>query len=202
MDLAKRILIVIIAFVTSMNVAWAGEFLLSAEQRAILNAGEAVVVVGPDPRGAAGLIMAAIDIPVAPRQLWTTMLDCERASQFISGLKSCRILDRDPQGTWDVREHLVQWLWVMPTTRSEFRSEYTLDRRISFQRTGGDLKTLEGEWRLAPVSGRNATRLTYMVRIDPGVSLPGPMVRAAIETDLPKTLKALRDAAVSGPTVR
>jgi len=188
-------LCVIILNVFTTN-AYSGEINLTKEQSIILKLDGLITMVEPDPKGAAGMVQAVIDIPVPPSTLWETMLDCKGANRFIKGLKRCRILKEDPKGNWDVREHVVSWLALMPTTRSEFRSDYLKNRSIKFMRTGGDLKILEGEWNLKPVQRGTKTRLTYMARIDPGTILPSSMIRAVVETDLPKTLKALRKEAI------
>jgi hypothetical protein len=170
---------------------------LSAADAATLKEGRVVIEVSADPDGAAGRVRAIIDIPVTPKVLWATMLDCSRAPRFIAGLESCKVLSQDPAGAWDVREHRVRWISMLPQVRSEFRSEYVTEQRISFRRTGGDLKALEGQWLLSPQNGGRSTRLFYTARVDPGVSLPNMLVRAAIESDVPKTLEALRNEAVA-----
>lgn len=187
----------IIGLLAIVNPSAAEPFKLSPEQIATLATGSAVVDVTADPEGGAGVVRAAIDIPAEPGQVWATMIDCERAPRFVKGLKSCRVLERDNAGLWDVREHIVQWLSLLPSTRSEFRSEYVQERSIRFRRTGGDLKALDGEWQLMPLKQGRGTRLTYVARVDPGLPLPDAMVRAAIEADLPRTLEALRHEAVS-----
>lgn len=186
-----------LALLTMIHPTVAETFKLTKEQIAVLTTGRTVVDVMADPGGSAGVVRAAIDISAPPSQVWATMIDCDRAPRFVRGLKSCRILARDETGQWDVREHIVQWLSLLPSTRSEFRSEYVRDQRIRFRRTGGDLKALDGAWQLEPLRQGQGTRLTYVARVDPGLPLPGAMVRAAIEADLPRTLEALRHEATS-----
>ena len=160
-----------------------------------LKAGEAIVDVRPDPDGATGLISAIIDIAAPPARVWAVMLDCEHSMRAVAALKSCRIIEQGADGRYDIREHVVQWLWPLPEVRSVFRSDYQPVERIRFQRIGGDLALLEGEWRLAPMRGGQATRLFYRARITPGWPVPDSMARAAIESDVPNTLKALRTEA-------
>ncbi|MBO6550859.1 MAG: SRPBCC family protein [Rhizobiales bacterium] len=191
-----KILITLLTFISFTSIANAGNIKLTSNQQAYLQKGGLLSAVTPDPNGAAGMVQAVIDIPVPPSVLWQTMLDCKGTNKFIKGLKKCAILARDPKGKWDIREHVVSWLALMPTTRSEFRSVYSKHKSIKFSRTGGDLKTLEGEWNLEPINKGKTTRLTYMARVDPGTFLPPSMIRAAVEADLPKTLKALRDEAI------
>jgi carbon monoxide dehydrogenase subunit G len=163
-----------------------------------LKAGEVVIDVRPDPQGATGLIRAVIDIPAAPQRVWQVMTDCERSKRTIPSLKTCRVMEQAADGAFDVREHVVQWIWPLPSVRSVFRSDYQPFQRIAFRKIEGDLELLEGDWQLVALSGGAATRLTYRARITPGWPVPGAMVRSAIEADVPKTLAALRREAVGG----
>ena len=165
---------------------------LDAAQLRRLKAGEVVIDVRPDPQGATGLITATIDIATPPRELWAIMLDCARSQRVTSNLKSCRVLEQSADGLSDVREHVVQWIWPLPSVRSVFASQYRPFEQINFQRVEGDLKFLEGTWRLEPLLQGRATRLSYVARITPGWPVPAALVRSAIEADMPRTLTALR----------
>jgi uncharacterized protein YndB with AHSA1/START domain len=161
-----------------------------------LRAGEVLIDVRADPQGATGLIQAVVDIPAPPQRVWQVMVDCERSKRTIPSLKTCRVTERAADGLFDVREHVVQWIWPLPSVRSVFRSDYQPFQRIAFRKIEGDLELLEGEWRLEPLSGGTATRLSYRARITPGWPVPGELVRSAIEADVPNTLAALRREAV------
>jgi hypothetical protein len=153
---------------------------------------EPAVRVTADGDSAGGRIDAQIKITAAAETVWSTMLDCAVSLRIVSGLKTCRVVERDPGGKWDVREHVVAWSALLPTVRSVFRSEYQFGREIRFSRVSGDLKKLEGKWLLTPGDGGRTTQLRYMAVIDPGVPLPGALVRSAIETDVTRVLKALQ----------
>ena len=171
---------------------------LSVEQLARLKAGDALVSVAEDTGGADGHIEAAIEIPASPHRVWQVMTDCARAPKFVAGLKSCRIVEQEPDGKWDIREHRSQWMSMMPETISVFRSDYTLDKEILFQRVSGTLKFLQGSWRLQPLNNGTRTRLRYSVRSGVAAPVPGFMIRSALEADVPKLLKALRAETASG----
>jgi ribosome-associated toxin RatA of RatAB toxin-antitoxin module len=162
------------------------------EQLRRLKAGEVLVDVRADPQGATGLITATIDIQAPPRMLWGIMLDCERSKRITPALKVCRVTETSSDGLSDVREHVVQWVWPLPAVRSVFASQYRPYEQIRFQRIDGDLEFLEGTWQLEPTRQGAATRLTYTARITPGWPVPGALVRGAMESDIPKTLTALR----------
>lgn len=156
-----------------------------------LAAGGTVVEVVPVD-DSAGQIEALIDIPAPPERVWNVMLDCARAPAFVPGLTECHILSADPAGRWDVREHLVEWIWFLPAVRSVFRSEYQKPFLIAFHNEGGDLSSLEGEWRLISLNSGRATRLSYRATVKLALPLPGAIVRDALEREVPKTLQALR----------
>jgi uncharacterized membrane protein len=176
----------------------AGPRVLSAADEAALASGEVIVDVAPDPQGAAGQVDAVIDIPAPADQLWRVMLDCARAPHYLAGLRSCTVLKESADKKWDVREHKVQWSSFFPVVRSVFRSDYDPVHEIRFSRVEGDLKQLEGTWRLEPLKGKAVTRLYYHARIDPGLLLPSAIIRSVIENDVPKTLKALRQEVTGG----
>ena len=64
------------------------------------------VEVSPDPDVASGLIRGVVDIPAPPQAVWAVLVDCDLAPRMVRRLKSCRIVERDPAGGWDVREHI------------------------------------------------------------------------------------------------
>ena len=164
-----------------------------------LAAGEAVVHIGPAAAPADGEINAAIDIPASPARVWAVMVDCARAPAFMANLKSCKVLQAGPNGAWDAREHRVQWLSILPEVRSVFRSDYVAETSIRFRRVEGDLKYLDGEWRLEPLKGGAATRLTYEARVGFHSLVPSFMVRSSLESDVPKLLQAIKTEVKRSP---
>jgi hypothetical protein len=171
---------------------------LSADELAKLKAGEALVSVSEDSGEADGHIEAAIEIPAAPHRVWQVMTDCARAPKFVAGLISCRVMEIGPGGAWDIREHRSKWMSMLPETVSVFRSDYVPDKEIRFARVSGTLKFLKGLWRLEGLNGGARTRLRYSVRVGVSAPVPGFMIRSALESDVPKLLKALRAETVKG----
>ena len=157
-----------------------------------LGRGEALVDVRIDQAEDAAAVSAAIDIQAAPEVVWAVMTDCERAPRFLPDLVSCRVLERDPAGAWDVREHMIDWAWFVPTIRNVFRSDYEPPHRLRFKRIDGDLKRSEGEWRLEPKNGGSATRVHYMALLAPSRLIPVSFALSSMRSDVPKVLQALR----------
>jgi ribosome-associated toxin RatA of RatAB toxin-antitoxin module len=171
---------------------------LSADQLKKLKSGEALVSVEEDSGEADGHIEAVIEIAAAPHRVWQVMTDCARAPRFVTGLKSCRVVEQDQRGAWDVREHRSKYLSMLPETVSVFRSDYALDKDIRFERVSGSLRFLKGSWHLESLDGGASTRLSYSVRVGISAPVPGFMIRSALESDVPKLMKALREEVVTG----
>lgn len=154
------------------------------------------VEITPDPGGASGLIRGSVEINATPEQVWEVLIDCGAAPRMVARLKSCRILERDPQGHWDVREH-VSRAGPLPAVRSVFRSEYDRPRAIHFKRAGGEVKVLEGEWRLTPLAGGARTKVSYESRASAPFAVPAPIARMILRHDVPEALAALRREVMS-----
>lgn len=175
------------------------ELRIDAEGARHLRAGDVLLEVADDDTGEAdGRIMAVIDIAAPPPAVFAAMTDCSRALKFVDQLTVCKVLETGPDGSYDIREHHSRWLAILPETVSVFRSDYVQDREIRFSRVSGDLKFLKGSWRLQPMSGGSATRLIYDARVGVGMPIPGFMIRASLEADVPRLLKALRDEVLRG----
>ena len=151
------------------------------------------VDVQPDAQGGSGVVHAQVDVNAAPETVWRVMIDCARLPRLMVSVKSCRVLQRDPAGQWDLREQLTN-ASLLPGARTVIRSDYDEPRTVRFHRTDGDFKVLEGEWRLAPLDGGLRTRVFYQSRMSTPFAVPGPIVRAVLRRAMPRTLSNLRDA--------
>jgi hypothetical protein len=169
-------------------------FDLPQKAQALLDRGRPYVEVKPDADGSSGVIFAAIDVAAPQAVVWSVMTDCDLAPRMVANLKSCRILERDPQGRWDIREEVTMTTFL-PSVRTVYREDFEPTRRMSFHRTGGDLKVLEGEWRLEPHG--DLVRVTYEARVAAPFSVPGWVARLALRHDVPMALLALRREAMA-----
>ncbi|MDB5424381.1 MAG: polyketide cyclase [Phenylobacterium sp.] len=167
----------------------AGAFDLPPRAEAMLEHGRPWVEVRPDADGHSGQVRGAIDIAASKETIWALMLDCDAALRMVANLKSCRVLERDPQGRFDVREQVSRAMFL-PSVRSTYRSDYDRPDRIRFHRIGGDMTVFEGEWRLTPRPA--GVRVTYEARASAPFAVPGWIARATLRHDVPAALMALR----------
>jgi carbon monoxide dehydrogenase subunit G len=184
--------LVLSAALSAASLAAAAE--LSPRELAVLDRGRAYVEVRPDTDGESGLIRAAIDIAAPPEVVFKVITDCDLAPRMVASLKSCRIVERDPAGRWDVREEISKMTFV-PSVRNVFRSDYDPPQRVRFLRVGGDLKVFEGEWRIEPHG--TGSRVFYENRASAPFRVPGYLARFALRLEVPQALQALRRESVA-----
>ncbi|MEO0850302.1 MAG: SRPBCC family protein [Pseudomonadota bacterium] len=184
-------------------------FPLTDENEEKLADGEVVVNLSTGEAGSIKTtkISAAIDIPAAPATIWAAMTDCDAALDIVPHLSSCTILDRgtfsEPthntapaKSMWDVRRHVVRYSRLFPKTINEFRSTYDRPRAISFEKSGGDLKVLSGQWVLAPQKGTPGdtpvTRVYYQAELAIGQPVPRFILKRVTHGDTKTILRNLR----------
>ena len=117
-----RALLVIATLGPALAAGPAGAFDLPPKAEALLERGRPWVEVRPDADGHSGQVRAAIDIAAPKEAIWALMLDCDAALRMVANLKSCRVLERDPQGRWDVREQVSRGAFL-PSVKSVYRSD-------------------------------------------------------------------------------
>ena len=143
-----------------------------------------------DENGKTAKVYSMIIIDAPPEQIWAVLTDCQRAPDYVPGLKSCEILERSPDGTWEIRRH-VNNSKLLPKITSEFRNDFTYPHKVTFTRTGGDLTRNQGEWLLSPIEGTAKTLVTYNCTLAAKTVIPDSMVRKSIRKKIPKVMRAL-----------
>ncbi len=171
-------------------------FDLPPRAEAVLARGRPWVEVRHDEDGHSGQVRAAVDIAASKERIWSLMLDCDAALRMVTNLKSCRVVERDPLGRFDVREQ-VSGAPFLPPVRNVYRSDYDRPNRIRFRRTGGDMTIFDGEWRLIP--HLDGVRVTYEARASAPFSVPGWLARATLRYEVPAALMALKREAQGTP---
>ncbi len=166
---------------------------LLAATAALAAAEQPSVQVAAGADGASQVVRGSVDIAAPPSVVWRMITDPEEAARLFVNIRSTRVLRRDPAGRWDVREQISKG-GVMPSVRTVVRSDYAPPFSVRFHCIDGDIKQLDGEWRLTPLDGGARTRLSYENRLTSPFPAPGAMVRSALRRDTPRTLANLRDA--------
>lgn len=153
-------------------------------------AGEPLVQVERDTVNDAIRVRATMEIAASPAVVYAVLTDCERAPQIVPNLESCRIVQRDPAGRYDIRESVIS-VMLLPRIRTISRNDFEPPKRIKFKRISGDMRISEGEWRLEPLASSKATRLQYSGLFAPDFSVPGFLIENAAARDFPAWLRAI-----------
>ena len=122
----------------------------------------------------------SVDIEAPPRACFDALVDFESYPDWQSAVRDVEVLD----GGDPVR---VSFEVDAKVKRVRYVLDYHLDEpeHLSWDYVEGDVKAIEGEYRLEPLEG-GGTRATYVLGIDPGMWVPG------------KVLSVLRDQVMKG----
>ncbi len=112
---------------------------------------------------------------------------------IIPNVESCRVLEKDPAGHWDIRENVVNPA-LLPRIKTVMRNTLEGGKRFGFKLVSGDMRRSEGEWKLEPAG--TGTRLTYEALVAPNFFAPQFMIVQAVQTDFPNVLLAIQQASV------
>lgn len=124
-----------------------------------------------------GSSTAEIDAPLD--RVWALVEDVESAPRWQGGLKAMRPLERDEQGR-AIRCETENDAKVV-TVKSTVRFTYDGPGSLTWTQEKGDLKSVQGSWRLEDLGG-GRTRATYSIAVELGGRLGllarGPIVDA------------------------
>ncbi|MCF6275945.1 MAG: hypothetical protein L3J05_09305, partial [Robiginitomaculum sp.] len=71
-----------------------------------------------DATGKSAQISSVILIKATPKAIWAVLTDCARAPTYVPGLKKCEILEKSPDGLWDIRRHTSKISPFLPKIKS------------------------------------------------------------------------------------
>lgn len=161
-----------------------------------LAAGDIVVQTGKAAPGVVSVDVAVlIDAPASA--IWAVLTACEIAPEYVPHVTDCTLVETFNDGRSQIFRQTVKPAFFIPTFEHVFRLDYEPFSHIRVSRIGGTLKHMEGAWWLLDhLSDR--ILLVHRLEIDPGLPVPGLLVRSVLRRDLPKVLKAVRDRSESG----
>ncbi|MEY4250010.1 MAG: hypothetical protein RJA87_1643 [Pseudomonadota bacterium] len=133
-----------------------------------------------DPRDGTRGLRAEFDIAAPISVVWAVLVDCDTAAQHVPGMQSCKVLEQDGDGLWDIREHRVKLPWFPLVLRNVVRSDYEPLARLRYQQARPDGQRLDGEWRLTPINGGAATRIVYVGYLTGVLPIPELILRAYV----------------------
>lgn len=129
-----------------------------------------------------------VEIAAPPQACFDVLTDYDHMPEWQSRVLESRVLSTDQAG----RACEVQYAIDVTLRTVRYRLAHTYDPPcfIGSAYLGGDFRDFAGDYRLAP-SGAG-TRVTFHLRIDPGLRIPGPVARMLNEAVMGRALGDLK----------
>jgi len=173
---------------------------LTASELAELKKGEVIISVWKDIEHdkKPTISVGGIEIMTSAAHVYDIMLDCNRAAEISTDIRSCDVLETALDGSWDIRKQKFAIGKFLPKIKTTFRTHYSEGPNgghiMRIEKISGDLKIQEGRWDIIAI-GPNQTRVIYQAAIKPSVPIPGKVIRKQVEKGVPEILMNLRDLA-------
>lgn len=143
-----------------------------------------------------GYVRVQVLIEASAETVWGVISSCAHAHRYLNGLEECEVLVDEPRRA--VTHHVVDPGWLTPTMDYLFETRRTPYRRMDFDLIEGNLKEMEGYWRLAPVD--SGVVVEHEVRIKPQAPSPMWLIRRKLRNDLPDMMACIRSLSDGSPT--
>ena len=122
---------------------------------------------------------------------WNVLTDYDHFKNFIPGVVSSKILQNNDQQTIFEQINVVKVFLFTQKSRLVIASSKHYPSQIDFQLKSGDIKSLNGIWRLDLISS-NQVLITQDVTFDPGSSVPRNLAFSIYKNALADSLKAIK----------
>ena len=164
---------------------------LPLEQRVALRKGE-VIFLGKD-----GNYTCRILVKSSVENAWKVLTDYDRFSEFLPGVKSSQLIEKNSNGKVFEQTNKVKTLVFSVESKVKISTTESYPQQITFTAIEGDLKTLNGEWLLEPVSPYpsappNQVLMTHKVRVEPAKAPSDGIFYNIYESSLKETIAAIK----------
>jgi len=124
------------------------------------------------------------EVPASPRQCFEATTDYEALPGWQRALTRCEVISRGDGGLG--REVLYEVDARIKTVSYRLEHSYERPHAIHSRYLGGDFRDFTGQWSFEEAPG--GTRVTVSIGIDPGLRLPGRLVRMVNDRVLVQSL--------------
>ena len=189
---SQALAILILMTLISTRYSQAASINLSDDELTRLTRGEILLqIVRDDKPGAAARVTALFH--TNSQAIWDIIGYCKYEFIYMRGLKFCEMLDGD-QFHMTMR-HRIRNSWYTPTLDFTFEANREPGGDGQAHLIDGDLKVLEGSWKLSPVANENSVIVVHEIRIQPKLPAPEWLVRRNLQRDLPAMMACIRGLA-------
>ena len=167
---------------------------LPLEQRVSLRNGELVFLGEKGDYTCRMLVKTSVD------NAWQVLTDYEHFAEFLPGVIGSKLIETNGDRKIFEQTNKIKTLIFSVESRIEIASVESYPTQIAFQAIDGDLKTLNGEWLLEPVSPYpsappDKVLLTHKVVVEPAEAPSDGIFFNIYEDRLQETLLAIKQEA-------
>lgn len=163
---------------------------VSQREKARVASGQVVAKLIDVPRSPHKQVLVLGLIAATPERVWRVLTDYERYPAVFDNLKSMEILEK--KGLYEVHRVRLKTPWPIEEKWITSALTHSADHRtIHIRRLDGNIRAMEGTWRLVPQGSR--TLLIYHIRIDPGLPVvPQWLIDWGSRQAAPNIIQAVR----------
>ena len=188
----QALAILVLMTLVSTRYSQAASINLGDEELARLTRGEILLqIVKDDKPGAAARVTALFH--TNSQAVWDIIGYCKYEFIYMRGLKACEMLDGD-QFHMTMR-HRIRNSWYTPTLDFTFEANREPGGDGQAHLIDGDLKILEGRWKLSPIANENSVIVVHEIRIQPKLPAPEWLMRRNLQRNLPAMMACIRGLA-------
>lgn len=188
----QALAILVLMTLVSTRYSQAVSINLSDDELAHLTRGEILLqAVQDEEPGAAARVTALFH--TNSQAIWDIIGYCKYEFIYMRGLKLCEMLDGD-QFHMTMR-HRIRNSWYTPTLDFTFEANREPGGDGQAHLIDGDLKILEGRWKLSPIANENSVIVVHEIRIQPKLPAPEWLVRHNLQRNLPAMMACIRGLA-------
>ncbi len=158
---------------------------LPSQEQTTLKAGK--VFLSGDNGRYTGRVLVTAPVDTA----WKVLTDYNHFKNFLPGVVSSRILETKGNQTVFEQVNSVKVFLFTQKSRLVVAASNQYPKQIDFRLKEGDIESLNGVWKLEPVSP-NQVLITQEVTFDPGTSVPRGLAFNIYKNALGESLKAIK----------
>ncbi len=164
---------------------------LPATERVALRQGKSLVT------GSNGKYIGKVLVRATPATAWQVLTDYNNFYRFLPNVVSSKLVQNDRDRKVFEQVQLVRVFVITKKARVRIAVKETYPKQIAFSLVEGDLKSLQGAWRIEPVSPYpgappNQVLIVHQVNADPGAIAARGVFYSVYKNTLENTMVALK----------
>jgi len=137
-------------------------------------------------------------VKASPQHIFSVLTNYESSVAMFPGVRKCVVLENS--GSTKHVAYRVEPGVPLGPIEYVLQVKETKPTLIEWHRLRGDLKEIDGFWKLEPIDGGRSTLVTYWAHLNIGRFIPQALVKHQVRSGMPGILMALK-AKAEAPTI-